>query len=566
METDTNSAKEIKSKAQRLVEYLAEIARLRSKLIRHVEEYDRVLWLHEIPKEPEYCFTQAWGPDESYESEVWIEITKYDEPVLSDVPKICERWIDYSRLYDTTTQPNLYEEIFLASDDTYLNKLDKQKLPVKSEDEFITLKLENFPEIAAVWNEYIENKWIPWSNLHKRWMTVNEVYSKLFSIFQEEQKLGEEYELVLGLGLLRWKTPSGHYIKRHILLAKASLLFEADKGKFIVTPSSEGACLSLELDMLDVQEQPLNAKKIADEALLSGNDDPWDLSTVEPILRSFANLVDEKGQGSYLGNDLEPLDHRDKEKPVVDFAPALILRKRSAKGLVAVLSDIKRQIEENPSLPPEFTKLCEGQIGSEAFEGEYTRLFSEDPTVYFPKPSNEEQRQIIRNLKNANGVLVQGPPGTGKSHTIANLICHLLATGQRVLVTAKTPRALQVLKNQLPEQIRPLCINLLGSGLDEQRSLESSVSNVLAKHDRRNDKSTTEKIGDLKNRLDKLRSERMSLNNQIMSIREKDTFQHIIIDGEYKGTAAKIASRLNLEETEFDWLKDNITYETEVPV
>ncbi len=68
METDTNIAKEIKSKAQRLVEYLAEIARLRSKLIRHVEEYDRVLWLHEIPKEPEYCFTQVWGPMRALET------------------------------------------------------------------------------------------------------------------------------------------------------------------------------------------------------------------------------------------------------------------------------------------------------------------------------------------------------------------------------------------------------------------------------------------------------------------------------------------------------------------
>ncbi|MGE5599552.1 MAG: hypothetical protein ACM3XS_09250 [Bacteroidota bacterium] len=30
---------------------------------------------------------------------------------------------------------------------------------------------------------------------------------------------------------------------------------------------------------------------------------------------------------------------------------------------------------------------------------------------------------------------MQGPPGTGKSHTIANLICHLLATGQWSLWT-----------------------------------------------------------------------------------------------------------------------------------
>lgn len=42
---------------------------------------------------------------------------------------------------------------------------------------------------------------------------------------------------------------------------------------------------------------------------------------------------------------------------------------------------------------------------------------------FFPKPFNEEQVSIIRNLEKADGVVVQGPPGTGKTHTIANIIC-----------------------------------------------------------------------------------------------------------------------------------------------
>ena len=40
---------------------------------------------------------------------------------------------------------------------------------------------------------------------------------------------------------------------------------------------------------------------------------------------------------------------------------------------------------------------------------------------------NSKEQQIIEKLNQSDGVLVQGPPGTGKSHTIANLICHLLA-------------------------------------------------------------------------------------------------------------------------------------------
>ena len=64
-------------------------------------------------------------------------------------------------------------------------------------------------------------------------------------------------------------------------------------------------------------------------------------------------------------------------------------------------------------------------------------------------------------IRTKNGVLVQGPPGTGKSQTIANLICHLLALGKKVLVTSHAARALTVLKNKIPEEIR---INLRRAG------------------------------------------------------------------------------------------------------
>lgn len=77
--------------------------------------------------------------------------------------------------------------------------------------------------------------------------------------------------------------------------------------------------------------------------------------------------------------------------------------------------------------------------------------------------------------------LYKSRPGTGKSHTIANLVCHLLATGQRTLITAKTPRALQVLDGLVPDELRHLCINLLGSGLEERRSLDPVLAAFSAR-------------------------------------------------------------------------------------
>src|SRR5260370_9452477 len=78
--------------------------------------------------------------------------------------------------------------------------------------------------------------------------------------------------------------------------------------------------------------------------------------------------------------------------------------------------------------------------------------------LYFPLPYNDEQVTIVHRLKRAAGVTVQGPPGTRKTHTIANVICHSLATGKRVLVTPRREPALVGLHAKIPEEVRHMTI------------------------------------------------------------------------------------------------------------
>lgn len=556
----------IKNKAVRLIDYLTELALLRSKIVRDISAYQSILWLHEIPQELEYCFTQAWRTNEEFDENIWIEVKKYDEPILDEIPEICEKWVDRSTLRNTKDIPELLSSINIQVEE----RNPDAKLDTPQKDEFIpvnkTLLLNDHPEVSEAWEEFVYSKWFSWADLHQRWQSVQKVYAKLFSIYQEQQKLGEEYELVLGFGFLSWRTPSGQATRRHLVVAKAALTFEARLGKFIVTPAADGAQLAAEFDMLDIEDQPRHARQTAQEGLSSADDNPWDRSSVESVLKAIANSLADRGQGEYH-ETLEQNQRRSQEKPIVEYAPALVLRKRSVKGLEQTLKKMKEQIESGGEIPAEFIDLCEGDIDRGSNLDEYSHNKTEvDQKIYFPKPSNEEQRQIIHKLQSTTGVLVQGPPGTGKSHTIANLICHLLATGQRVLVTAKTPRALQVLHNQLPKQIRPLCINLLGSGIDEQRSLEASVSSILNRQDRWNDNLIADKINDLESKIQKLESDKAEINYRIRSIRESETFQQNIINGTYLGTAAKIALRLKEDSETFCWFEDGIGYDQELPL
>src|SRR5699024_250181 len=69
-------------------------------------------------------------------------------------------------------------------------------------------------------------------------------------------------------------------------------------------------------------------------------------------------------------------------------------------------------------------------------------LDANDFETFFPLPYNKEQLAIYQNYETHDLSVVTGPPGTGKSHSIVNLLCAILAEGKRVLITAKTDKAL----------------------------------------------------------------------------------------------------------------------------
>ena len=92
--------------------------------------------------------------------------------------------------------------------------------------------------------------------------------------------------------------------------------------------------------------------------------------------------------------------------------------------------------------------------------------------LLMPLPTNEAQESIARRLAQHRNVAVQGPPGTGKTHTIRNLICHLMANGKRVLVVAQKEDPLRVLRDGLPEEVRSLCLAVLGRTTDQLVQLQ----------------------------------------------------------------------------------------------
>jgi very-short-patch-repair endonuclease/DNA polymerase III delta prime subunit len=574
--TDQQTHSPERQKVIRLVDYLTRLALLRSKLIRDIDEYEKVLWISDVPDE-KGCFTQAWGRDrdEEHEPDEWLEVQNRREPELPTVPVQCKEWVNQTTLRKKDNLPELLPEITrqIPNPDRHEQSDQPETIPHAE-------RLEDHPEIQQAWDRYVEDKWLPWTEEHNTWEKIHKVYSALFAIHQAQLRLGEEYELVLGLGLLTWQTPTGQRVRRHLVVADAILEFEAQLGKFTVRPHPEGAKVRPELDMLDIEEQPAGAEKTAKDLLSKSEDDPWEKGCVEGVLQALVHSIN--SQGDYDGS-LETKNIRASAKPVVEFAPALILRKRSTKGLTETLKRLKEQIENGKDIPGEFADLAEIRPKDDREQSDEPEEVNTafDGEVFFPKPSNDEQRRIVDKLRAASGVLVQGPPGTGKSHTIANLIAHLLATGQRILVTAKTPRALQVLMGKagdpepqdserdrglIDKEIRLLCVSLLGSGMDERKSLESSVGGILRKNEEWNEERAKRERTELEERLRKLREEKAKVNRRLRDIRESETHTQTIAEGTYRGTAARIAEAVNRDRANYEWFTDSVPLDKTCPI
>ncbi len=103
----------------------------------------------------------------------------------------------------------------------------------------------------------------------------------------------------------------------------------------------------------------------------------------------------------------------------------------------------------------------------------------EDEHILLSKEANAEQLVIAQRLEQHGAVLVQGPPGTGKTHTIANLIGHLLAQGKSILVTSHTSWTGLGSSRQTTKRWISLGGRWYGTNLNHERSKQEGLSLYL---------------------------------------------------------------------------------------
>jgi len=300
------------------------------------------------------------------------------------------------------------------------------------------------------------------------------LFEDLFAVRARLTQESERFELVLGDGRLLWRSESGT-IDHPLILQRVDIEFDPNGP---------------ELRVVDAERSP----ELLATALSGGSLGPRDLNDLRTELEDRGyHPLEKPATDAFCKRVVQRLHARgqfhDKSgsaaastEPQISRDPVLILRQRQS-GYAAAFERILEDLETHPDLPTSLTHLTgierPIELGNEA--GLTQSPWGAPAEVFFSKPANAEQVRIAAALDQHHAVLVQGPPGTGKSHTIANLIGHLLAQGKRVLVTSHTTKALKVLRDHVVPELRPLCVAVLDNDLDGRRQMEEAIRGILTR-------------------------------------------------------------------------------------
>jgi very-short-patch-repair endonuclease len=524
-----------------LIEFTQQSARLRGKAAATVAGHSLfALYEHEMQGLP--GIRTNVNAEES-EEEIWLAVKRLNEispPAVAST--VLQPWVQVTQV--PTEEPRLREAVdgaSLIAAGTHCsssNQPEPAQPPDQSRpaiDPQSTITLSDYREaslVRAQFATYLDTEWRPWAEEERRRRKTIRLYSQLFTLKHElEGSIVEaQLELVWGAGLGIWNR-NGAIVSYPLIGRLVEMSLNPETAEVEIRPRDVDA--RIEVDWYASADNPgvVDFEKAAKDFFgqATATFSPFDGGTFEPLLRTAVTNLD--ANGIYWPNKVPAEDRtppKADDKLKVTDTWVLFARPRTNNLFLQDLGRLKERAEETVTYPaavaavvtdPETTNReaelppFRGVSGSYYPESNSTETKARN--LYFPKPFNDEQVRIVQLLDISDGVVVQGPPGTGKTHTIANVICHYLAGGKRVLVTSMKDPALTVLREQLPEEIRPLAISLLTNEQEGLKQFEHAIHKIASEVQILDRASTTRDINHLEESIDTLHGQLAGIDAKI---------------------------------------------------
>lgn len=520
------------TKPQQIFEYLLAVKNLTQPPVRDFRQLEESAYVNDLPR-GEGCY--LFGEGEA--TEAWLEVHKQQIPSPPEPDPLFKDWLktDHYKAHvlpEVTPSKEVLPSLHFGKDDP----------PFREE------KFEDRPERVEAFHQWLV-RWKNWAEVARHKSAVQELYNRLFTLVNRLEREGETLELAFGHGLLTWDHPDGR-IHHPLLTTRMELDFHPRKSRFTLTPTQRGTVL--ETEMLTGVKLPQGAhlprlRSWVEEKQLH----PLDREDAIPFYKELAQTLHPEGE--FIAGDGRI---KFKKTPVILEKPVWFLRKRATQLWKDELRTTIEALGQGMQAPKTIRSLLQMEsIQPEKQEQQSWSSVGED--LWFPLPANEEQKEIARRLSKNFGVTVQGPPGTGKSHTIANLISHLLAHGKKVLVTSHKEPALRVLAEKIPEEIRSLCVSVLGRDSKSLQEIEDSIRSISNQMSEQDPERLGREVNNLK---EQLKNNRKRIAQYKMQLKQMASQNMEPIRWKNQSLSPMDAAKeLTETEQEHGWIPDRVT-------
>ncbi len=430
--------------------------------------------------------------------------------------------------------------------------------PREADDADVDFDVRKAYEVRQAFAAYSAT-WRRWADVDRKLRPQASLYQALQLMMQELASRPESVEVVVASGLLTMPaTDATGEVRTHLLTQSVTIERDVRTGDLLVKLAA-GAPVRVEDTQLLAGVAGFDASGSVElqQSISATIGSPLDAAApsflarwAQEALDTRVDVPDAMDRPSALGSAAGP---------TVQFAPALVMRKRDSFALLEYYETMIADLEKpGSSIPLGLAQLVEAiepadRLAWLARTGAAdAKDLADDPL--FPLPANAEQSQIVHRLGRDSGVVVEGPPGTGKTHTIANLVSSLLARGQRVLVTSEKSQALRVLREKLPPELQELCVSITDLSRGGSEELGRSVARIADRKAAYNDVDELEKIESLRTRRDEAVAKRAALLESIAELRASETVVHQYISDGFDGTAAVVVRKVVMSEDAHEWL------------
>jgi len=573
-----------------LLNYVEQVVRLDEKVVFRLSDYrlpDGTAFAITDPEHRDLPSVRFGTRDD--EGPVWLEVARLAREEPPSPPSEINDWIvpssdpavpPRSRSRRSVTADGGNRDLAVANGEVLPEDVAETSAkgdgPPDASPRFeLTLRLDRQPEIAAKIGDWITTQWSKWAADEPRRRATISIYQQLYKLFQMLEVGGYEnpIELIWGIGLVHWKK-DGHIVARPLLEVRADLELDDNRGGLIRVRPTGG---DPTFDLKPYEELGCDGEKLKElsdlirrELKKSGEANglsPFARDSFEAILAAAAcHLVDD---GRYVEVAKDASGDFASERLTITDQWVLFARPRSQHVVLQDIERLRKTLEgsdrpisglaerlvtEPSKIAPVGAWAPSDRIGdTTAFTAQAPERASFD--VFFPKPYNDDQIELVRRLKQTDGFVVQGPPGTGKTHTIANLICHAMAIGERVLVVSRGEAALAVLKDQLPRDIQPLAIAILSSERQGLKQLERAIREIEAVVEGTSPEKRGSAIRRLEAEIDGLRKRITTIDQELDAL----AVPHLSKIGPHRETAVELAHRAIAERETFSWFTDRPT-------